>query len=59
MMLGWMLVFLVVGIVIGVMVTYSCTGDYVKAGVMQRGSRVYRIVEITDTLKEIKDDHIE
>ena len=47
-MLGWMIVFLVVGIVI----------DYVKAGVMQRRGRIYRIVDITYTLKEIKDDHV-
>ncbi|HFU8694034.1 TPA: hypothetical protein ACH7I7_004466, partial [Escherichia coli] len=27
-------------------------------GVMQRRGRIYRIVDITDTLKEIKDDHV-
>lgn len=58
MMLGWMFVFLVVGIVIGSLVMSSCIHDYVKAGVMQRLGRIYRIVDITDTLKEIKDDHV-
>lgn len=32
-MLGWMIVFLVVGIVIGSLVMSSCINDYVKAGV--------------------------
>ncbi|WP_376751342.1 hypothetical protein, partial [Cronobacter sakazakii] len=32
--------------------------DYVKAGVMERRGRIYRIVDVTDTLKEIKDDHV-
>ena len=58
MMLGWMFVFLVVGIVIGSLVMSSCIHDYVTAGVMQRRGRIYRIVDITDTLKEIKDDRI-
>lgn len=57
-MLGWMIVFLVVGIVIGSLVTSSCINDYVKGGVMQRRGRIYRIVDITYTLKEIKDDHV-
>ncbi|HFG5145971.1 TPA: hypothetical protein ACGH8V_001636 [Salmonella enterica subsp. enterica serovar Typhi] len=60
-MLGWMIVFLVVGIVIGSLVMSSCINDYVKAGVMQRRGRIYRIyriVDITYTLKEIKDDHV-
>ena len=57
-MLGWMIVFLVVGIVIGSLVTSSCINDYVKTGVMQRRGRIYRIVDITHTLKEIKDDHV-
>ncbi|HHQ6102083.1 MULTISPECIES: hypothetical protein [Enterobacteriaceae] len=53
-----MIVFLVVGIVIGSLVMSSCINDYVKAGVMQRRGRIYRIVDITHTLKEIKDDHV-
>lgn len=57
-MLGWMIVFLVVGIVIGSLVMSSCINDYVKACVMQRRGRIYRIVDITYTLKEIKDDHV-
>lgn len=57
-MLGWMIVFLVVGIVIGSLVMSSCINDYVKADVMQRRGRIYRIVDITYTLKEIKDDHV-
>lgn len=57
-MLGWMIVFLVVGIVIGSLVMSSCINDYVKVGVMQRRGRIYRIVDITYTLKEIKDDHV-
>ena len=48
---------MVVGIVIGSLVTSSCINDYVKAGVMQRRGRIYRIVDITYTLKDIKDDH--
>ncbi|THE34126.1 hypothetical protein DJ495_27060 [Raoultella ornithinolytica] len=52
-MLGWMIVFLVVGIVIGSLVTSSCINDYVKAGVMQRRGRIYRIVDITYTLKGV------
>lgn len=57
-MLGWMIVFLVVGIVIGSLVTSSCHQRLRKAGVMQRRGRIYRIVDITYTLKEIKDDHV-
>ncbi|EBF9468606.1 TPA: hypothetical protein ACJ263_004465 [Salmonella enterica subsp. enterica serovar Newport] len=57
-MLGWMIVFLVVGIVIGSLVMSSSINDYVKAGVMQRRGRICRIVDITYTLKEIKDDHV-
>ncbi|QRG81378.1 hypothetical protein JM656_05195 [Citrobacter sp. R56] len=58
MMLGWMIVFLVVGIAIGSLVMSSSINDYVKAGVMQRRGRIYRIVDITYTLKEIKDDYV-
>lgn len=58
MMLGWMIVFLVVGIVIGSLVTSSCINDYVNSGVMERRGRIYRIVDITHTVKEIKDDRI-
>lgn len=58
MMLGWMIVFLAVGIVIGSLVTPSCINDYVKSGVMERRGRIYRIVDITHTVKEIKDDRI-
>ncbi|WP_238929231.1 hypothetical protein [Citrobacter sp. R56] len=57
-MLGWMIVFLVVGIAIGSLVMSSSINDYVKAGVMQRRGRIYRIVDITYTLKEIKDDYV-
>ena len=49
-MLGWMIVFLVVGIVIGSLVMSSCINDYVKAGVMQRRGRIYRIVDIIEIL---------
>ncbi|ENL8729009.1 hypothetical protein AB6I73_003971 [Citrobacter amalonaticus] len=56
MMLGWMIVFLVLGIVIGSLVMSSCINDYVNTGVMQRRGRIYRIVDITDTLKEESDD---
>ncbi|KWW08236.1 hypothetical protein VL22_0201205 [Escherichia fergusonii] len=56
MMLGWMIVFLVVGIVIGSLVTSSCINDYVNSDVMERRGRIYRIVDITHTVKEIKDD---
>ncbi|WP_149012426.1 hypothetical protein [Escherichia fergusonii] len=55
-MLGWMIVFLVVGIVIGSLVTSSCINDYVNSDVMERRGRIYRIVDITHTVKEIKDD---
>lgn len=58
MMLGWMIVFLVVGIVIGSLVTSSCINDYVNSGVMERRGRIYCIVDITHTVKEIKDDRI-
>lgn len=58
MMLGWMIVFLVVGIVIDSLVTSSCINDYVNSGVMGRRGRIYRIVDITHTVKEIKDDRI-
>lgn len=58
MMLGWMIVFLGVGFVIGILVTSSCINDYVKRGLMERRGRIYRIIEITNTLKETGDDRI-
>lgn len=59
MMLGWMIAFLGVGFVFGVVVMSSCFNDYVKAGVVERRGRIYRIVDITDTLKEERDDRTE
>ncbi|ECJ9216203.1 hypothetical protein FQO80_21880 [Salmonella enterica] len=58
MMLGWMIVFCGVGFVIGVLVMFSCINDYVKRGLMERRGRVYRIIDITNTLKETGDDRI-
>ena len=58
-MLGWMIVFLVVGIVIGSLVMSSCINDYVKRGLMERRGRVYRIIDITNGLKETGDDRPE
>ncbi|HIB1111834.1 TPA: hypothetical protein ACWS7C_003401, partial [Escherichia coli] len=55
-MLGWMIAFLAVGFFIGIVVMSSCINDYIKSGVIERRGRIYRIVEITNTLKEIKDD---
>lgn len=57
-MLGWMLLYLLIGIVIGGLIMADRISDYVKAGVMERRGRIYRIVDVTDTLKEIKDDHV-
>lgn len=59
MMLGWMIVFLGVGFVIGVLVMSSCINDYVKRWLMERRGRVYRIIDITNTLKETGDDRLE
>ncbi|ECZ0129628.1 hypothetical protein F7797_18430 [Salmonella enterica subsp. enterica serovar Newport] len=59
MMLGWMIVFWGVGFVIGVLVMSSCINDYVKRGLMERRGRVYRIIDITNTLKETGDDRLE
>ncbi|WP_241030024.1 hypothetical protein [Enterobacter cloacae] len=56
-MLGWMIAFLGGGIVIGSMVMSSCLNDYVKEGIMQRRGRIYRIIDITDKLQEVNDDH--
>ncbi|HGP2101983.1 TPA: hypothetical protein ACLGVO_004413 [Salmonella enterica] len=53
-----MIVFLGVGFVIGILVMSSCINDYVKRGLMERRSRIYRIIEITNTLKETGDDRI-
>lgn len=47
-MLGWMIVFLVVGIVIGSLVMSSCINDYVKAGVMQRRGHGFGDYEYID-----------
>ncbi|HAO0680788.1 TPA: hypothetical protein IG155_002455 [Escherichia coli] len=58
MMLGWMIAFLAVGFLIGIVVMSSCINDYIKNGVIERRGRIYRIVEITHTVKEIKDDRI-
>lgn len=58
MMLGWMIAFLAVGFFIGIVVMSSYINDYIKSGVIERRGRIYRIVEITNTLKEIKDDRI-
>ena len=58
MMLGWMIAFLAVGFFIGIVVMSSCINAYIKSGVIERRGRIYRIVEITNTLKEIKDDRI-
>ncbi|EPN9334064.1 hypothetical protein [Cronobacter sakazakii] len=57
-MLGWMLLYLLIGIVIGGLIMTDRISDYVKAEVMERRGRIYRIVDVTDTLKEIKDDHV-
>ena len=57
-MLGWKLLYLLIGIVIGGLIMTDRISDYVKAGVMERRGRIYRIVDVTDTLKEIKDDHV-
>ncbi|WP_232415904.1 hypothetical protein [Klebsiella oxytoca] len=54
-----MIVFLGVGFVIGTLVTLSCINDYVKRGLMERRGRVYRIIDITNTLKETGDDRPE
>lgn len=59
MILGWMIVFLGVGFVIGMLVMFSCINDYVKRGLMERRGRIYRIIDITDTLKETGDDRPE
>ncbi|HAX4781626.1 TPA: hypothetical protein JZF42_003649 [Escherichia coli] len=58
MMLGWMIAFLAVGFLIGIVVMSSCINDYIQSGVIERRGRIYRIVEITHTVKEIKDDRI-
>lgn len=58
MMLGWMIAFLAVGFFIGIVVMSICINDYIKNGVIERRGRIYRIVEITNTVKEIKDDRI-
>lgn len=57
-MLGWMLLYLLIGIIIGGLIMADRISDYVKAGVMERRGRIYRIVDVTNTLKEIKDDHV-
>ncbi|HGT6337678.1 TPA: hypothetical protein ACM3Z0_004572 [Escherichia coli] len=57
-MLGWMIAFLAVGFFIGIVVMSSCINGYIKSGVIERRGRIYRIVEITNTVKEIKDDRI-
>ncbi|HHK9121011.1 hypothetical protein [Escherichia coli] len=57
-MLGWMIAFLAVGFLIGIVVMSNCINDYIKSGVIERRGRIYRIVEITRTVKEIKDDRI-
>ncbi|EIV2971801.1 MULTISPECIES: hypothetical protein [Cronobacter] len=57
-MLGWMLLYLLIGIIIGGLIMADRISDYVKAGVMERRGRIYRIVDVTDTFKEIKDDHV-
>ncbi|HBQ3012174.1 TPA: hypothetical protein ACT9Y1_004275 [Klebsiella pneumoniae] len=54
-----MIVFLGIGFVIGTLVMLSCINDYVKRGLMERRGRVYRIIDITDTLKETGDDRPE
>ncbi|HBX8077555.1 TPA: hypothetical protein MIH20_10505 [Klebsiella pneumoniae] len=59
MMLGWMIVFLGVGFVIGTLVMLSCINDYVKCGLMERRAGIYRIIDITNTLKETGDDRPE
>ncbi|MDT3591132.1 hypothetical protein, partial [Cronobacter sakazakii] len=43
-MLGWMLLYLLIGIVIGGLIMTDRISDYVKAGVMERRGRIYRIV---------------
>ncbi|EGC2933330.1 hypothetical protein ABML54_003724 [Salmonella enterica subsp. enterica serovar Newport] len=53
-----MIVFLGVGFVIGILAMSSCVNDYVKRGLMERRGRIYRIIEITNTLKETGDDRI-
>ncbi|WP_238884543.1 hypothetical protein [Klebsiella pneumoniae] len=54
-----MIVFLGVGFVIGTLVMLSCINDYVKRGLMERRGRVYRIIDITNGLKESGDDRPE
>ncbi|EPY7160914.1 TPA: hypothetical protein QIW90_005312 [Klebsiella variicola] len=54
-----MIVFLGVGFIIGTLVTLSSINDYVKRGLMERRGRVYRIIDITNTLKETGDDRPE
>lgn len=58
-MLGWMIVFLGVGFVIGTLVMLSCINDHVKRGLMERRAGIYRIIDITNTLKETGDDRPE
>lgn len=57
MMFGWMIAFLGLGIVVGIKVMSSCLNDYVKEGIMQRRGRIYRIIDITDKLQGVNDDH--
>ncbi|EOY5082255.1 TPA: hypothetical protein ACWQLD_005152 [Escherichia coli] len=57
-MFGWMLAYLAIGVFIGVAVMSRCINDYIKNGVIERRGRIYRIVEVTHIVKEIKDDRI-
>ncbi|HGU9300043.1 TPA: hypothetical protein ACNBQB_005069, partial [Escherichia coli] len=41
-MLGWMIAFLAVGFLIGIVVMSSCINDYIKSGVIERRGRIYR-----------------
>ncbi|EII9896702.1 hypothetical protein R2917_004073 [Salmonella enterica] len=53
-----MIVFLGVGFVIGILAMSSCVNDYEKRGLMERRGRIYRIIEITNMLKETGDGRI-
>ena len=53
MMLGWMLVFLVFGMVVGSLLVGSSINDRLKAGVIERRGRIYRITDITDKLQDV------
>lgn len=57
MMLGWMIVFMFFGMIVGSLLVGSSINESLKAGVIERRGRIYRITDITDKLPEVKDDH--